>query len=339
MLTGGLLGTVFALVAPHLSSELRLLGSGFDTVLLCATTVSLTAAGLVVDLALIGVLRGDLQFARNVIMAAAKLGLLVAVAVLPLTDRGLAIYFSWFGGTLVSFIAVAGFRRLPAGAYRPQWTLLRRLGSSALQHHALNLSLQIPALLMPLIVTVFLSATTNAYFYVASMISGLVYVVPVALSTALYAAGSHEPATFARKIRLTLGLSFVTGTLANAFLLVAAEPLLGIFGRAYAQQVATVLQLMALGVFPGMIKIHFVAVCQTHKRVQLAAVLAACGAVTELVAGAAGARLDGLTGLVLGFLLAGILEAVVVAPVVVRALLPGIELGSNLRWLIARHGQ
>jgi O-antigen/teichoic acid export membrane protein len=340
MIAAAVLGTIFGILAPYLSPELALLGSGLGAIVLCALTASFSAAGLVIDLALIGVLRGDLQFTRNVVMAVVKLVLLIVVAMLPFTDRALAIYLSWFGGTVLSFVAViriASLGHLPVLAYRPQLSLLHRLGRSALEHHALNLSLQVPTLLMPMVVAVTLSATSTAYYYVASMIAGLVYVVPIALTTALYAAASHDPSTFARKLRTTLWLSTGASVAANLGLIVLAEPLLTLFGRAYATEVASVLHLLVLGVFPGLVKMHFVTVCQANRHVRRAAIVCAIGSAAELVGAALGARVGGLDGLVLGYLAVITVEACCVAPVIIRALTPGLNPRSLRSWVGATH--
>ena len=77
---------------------------------------------------------------------------------------------TWLGGNIVSLAFLAGYAALKNGrtnSFWPQWTLLRKLGSTALGHHALNLTLQAPSLVMPIIVTAILSARMNAYFYTA----------------------------------------------------------------------------------------------------------------------------------------------------------------------------
>jgi O-antigen/teichoic acid export membrane protein len=336
-IAGGVLGIGYAIVAPYLSPELSLLGSSVAAVALCAATASLTAVGLVVDLALIGLLRGNVQLGRNALYAVSKLIILVPFAVVPFGDRALGIYFSWFAGTLLSFLAVlrvGAAGRLAPHAYRPEWGLLRRLGRTALEHHALNLSLQVPTLLMPLLVTVLLSASMNAYFYVASMVAALVFMIPAALSTALYAVGSHSPETFAHKIRLTLLAALVAGTGANLFFLVAAQPILGLFGGGYAQNVDLVLHLLLLAVFPSIVKTHFVAVCQTHHRVGRAAFLAAPGALVELIGAAIGAELGGLNGVAIGYIAALCVEAAIMAPVVLQAMVPGLALRGTSGWIV-----
>ena len=323
-LLGAVLGALFAIVAPVVSSDLRSFGTGLDRAAVIALTVSATAIGGVIDHALIGLLRGGLQLGRNALVAIVKLGALLVVAALPVQNAALALYATWLIGIVASFsviVPLAGFGRLPAIAYRPQRDIVRRFGRSALQHHALNLALQVPGLLLPLLVTVLLSATANAYFYLASMIATFVYMIPVALSTTLYAVGAHQSSELASKARLTLALSLVGGICANVALLVAARPLLGLFGRAYADEVEWVLRVLVLGVFPATVKSHYVAVSQVKRRVSYAAMVISIAAVGELAGAALGATVAGLHGLTVAYVVALCIEAIVLAPTVLGTIL------------------
>jgi O-antigen/teichoic acid export membrane protein len=316
------LGALWALLAPLVSPELGSVfpgGSRGAEVAFFAVGVGLTSVVLVLDQALLGLLRGDLQFGRNVAFGASKLGLLV-LAGLGLAGgpgrQGWTIYGVWLVGNVVSlaFLAVVAFRRVQtraAGVPRPEWGALRGLGRAAVGHHLLNLSLQTSHLALPLLVTALLSATANAYFYVAWMVGGFVFIIPVALTMAVFAVGARDPEALAPKLRFTLGLAFGLGLLATVVLVVGARPLLSLFGPAYADQAASCLRILACGVFPLILKDHFVAVCRVEGRLGRAALVAAGGAGLELGAAAAGALAGGLPGLSLGWVAALCLEGVV----------------------------
>jgi O-antigen/teichoic acid export membrane protein len=320
-LAGAVLGVAFAVVAPLLSAELRSFVGEWDSAALVVLMVSLTAISGVVDHALIGLLRGEVQFGRNTLMAVVKLGALVVVAGLPVPNRALALYSTWLVGTMASFaviVPLAGFGRLPRGAYRPQLEMLRHLGRSALQHHALNLSLQVPGSVLPLVVTVLLSATANAYFYVATTFASMVYMIPLALSTTLYAVSSHAPAALASRTRLTFVLSVAAGLLANVFALVAARPILSLIGRGYVDEVDWVLRILLIGVFPIIVKVHFVALSQIRKRVGRAAIFVSIAGVVEIGSAALGAVLGDLHTLTVAYVLTICAEGVILAPIVMR---------------------
>lgn len=321
--SGGI-GVVFAILAPYVSPDFRPLAAGVAPVVLFAVGVSATAAGYVLDQVLMGLLRGHLLFGRNVLFAAAKLGALFVVG-LAVTGQvgltsGLTIYGTWLAGNVVSLVALAllAGRRGGLRDYWPQWGLLRGLGRAALGHHALNLALQGPLLALPVLVTALLSATVNAYFYISFMIVGFVYVIPAALTFAVYAVGARDPQALARKIRFTCFVSVVLGTLANGVLWLGAPLALSFFGRAYAEEATWALRVLGLGVYPLIVRDHFVAISRVHSRVRRAAAVVAVGGGIELVGAGIGAATGGLTGLTLGWLLASCIEAAVMAPTVYR---------------------
>src|SRR5205807_3616067 len=120
------------------------------------------------------------------------------VASLWLSHRvGLTIYATWAASNALSLIALVGFavskRQWSSRSYLPHWKLLRQLKLAALQHHIVNLILQTPYLVLPVLVTAMLSATINAWFYVSMMIASFVFFVTYALTTVLYATNSAQP--------------------------------------------------------------------------------------------------------------------------------------------------
>ena len=325
-LAGGVLGLVFAYIMPLLSAELGPLSGSPWSALLFALGVSLTTVTLVLDQALIGLMRGGLQLWRNFLFAAVKLVILWAVS-FWLADRlGLSIYATWVSGILVSLVFLVlmairrGMRRgIPLNVYRPQWRLLHKLGRTAIVHHFLNIALQIPNLALPVLVPVLLSATANAHFYAAWMIASFVFVGPLALTTALYAASAANQDAVARQVRHTLGLSLVVGIAANVALLFGANDVLRLFGQSYTDQAGLTLRIVSLGVFPLIIRNHYVAISRVYARMSSATRVTTLGGVLELALAAAGAKVAGLEGLSIGWVCAVCIEAVLMGPVVYRA--------------------
>lgn len=311
---GGGLGVLFALLVPRVATTLLPLSSTIDAVMLFALGVSVTAVASVLDVALLGLLRGGLQLWRNGLFAGTKLGALAIVGLWGGDRLGLTIYATWVIGALVSLVGIAGVvarqARGKTTAYRPQWRLLRGLGRRAAAHHTLNLALQAPGMALPLVAATLLSTSITAYFYTAWMLVGFVVVVPLALATSLYAIGARAPAELAHKLRLTLLIALIAGILANGALLIGAHQILGVFGHAYAEQAGESLRILGLGVFPLIIKDHYVAIVRVYNRVARAAALVALGSLLELVLAALGAAHGGLAGLSLGWLAAVCIEAV-----------------------------
>lgn len=314
------LGFLFAYGAPLVSEEFAPLAQDLPTLLLFVSGVALTCIGLVMDQALIGLLRGQVQLQRNAIFAAAKLLFLFLAGFLLAVNFKLLIYATWAAGNVVSFAYVAVLwlsRKKHTGTtYRPEVKLLRELGGPALKHYLLNLTLKIPGYILPLLITALISVGNTASFYTAWMIASFLFALPYAFTRVLFAVGAAQQSLLADKIRFTLKLSFLIGGLGAVALFIVADPMLRIFGSTYAEQATSTLRLLAVCIFPLIIKTHYVSVSQIYGQMVKAARLMAVGCVLEVGLAALGAHLGGLFGLSLGWVIAVYIEGLMtIAPI------------------------
>jgi O-antigen/teichoic acid export membrane protein len=300
------------------------LATSLPTNLLFGLGVAVTAMSLVLDQAFLGLLLGSVQVWRNTIFSVAKLAFVpIAGSLFPESD-GMTLYALWLAGNLVSmgYVAVVLARRFSTARLlaipRLGWIWQARRG--AFDHNTLNLALQLWYYLLPLVATAFISSAAAAYFYIAVMLANLVSVPPFALTMGIFAVGARTPELVGQRARFTIPLATALGVATNAFLAVAAEPLLALFGAAYVSGALPSLRLLALGVFPLIIKDHFVAICRVEGRVGDAARVMVLGSLAEIGLATLGALLGGLPGLCLGWLVAVALEAAFTAPTVVRAI-------------------
>ena len=329
---GGCLGFAFAVVARYLSPGFQVLSASTGNIALFAFGVSLTAVTIVLDQALIGLLRGSLQLWRNTIFAGVKLTALFIVSIWLAHATGLTIYVTWMIGNIVSLASLVGFVMVKGGRLRgilPQWGLLRKLGSFAIKQHALNLTLQAPALILPVLITILLSAATNAWFFVSWSLAGLANIVSSALTMTLYAVSSAQHDLLAHRIRLTLSLAFAACAVANCVLLLDTRQVLGLFGHSYAEQSAWSLRILSLESFPFIIKDHYIVVNRIQGRIVHATRVTIATGLLELGGALLGAHLGGLTGVSLGWFAAVCIEAMFMFRTVYRAVQP-IGVSGNI---------
>lgn len=322
---GMVLGVLLAVLLPLVAPDLAPLSANVGAALLFATGVALTAIGLVFDQALIGLLRGNLQLWRNTLFSSSKLILLVAAAVAFNIRSSMILYGIWALGNLFSlaWIALSEIRRQRGWrGFAPDLGSLRGLRSSAFGHQVFNLALKTPMLALPILVVSLLSATANGSFYIAYMIAGFVYMIPIAFATVLYAVGSGDPLTRAAKFRLSFAITGSTSLAANVVTFGAAGLILGIFGSRYAHEAAWTLRVLGLVSFPLIVKNHFVAICRVTGRIRETAPFVWMATMLELALAAGGARVGGITGLSIGWGIALSLEALLMGPTVYRTLFP-----------------
>jgi len=153
----------------------------------------------------------------------------------------------------------------------------------------------------------------------------LVFAIPYTLTTVLYAVGVADRGAFAQKMRLTLSLATTIGVVSNIILWLGADLIMGVFGPSYAAEAAWTLRIMGLGVFPLIVKDHYVAVQRIHNRIPTTAALVTLGSLLELGLAALGTQFSGLYGLSIGFVLALYLEGLYMArPVYLAASAPSV---------------
>ncbi|GIW07996.1 MAG: hypothetical protein KatS3mg060_2801 [Dehalococcoidia bacterium] len=319
-----LLGSLAGAAAGLVIAELQMLATSLPMNLLFALGVSVTSMTLVLDQAFLGLLLGSAQVWRNTIFSVAKLAFVPIVGSLVPGADGMTLYALWLAGNVVSlgFVGFVLVRRFsPAQlATLPRLDWIWRERGGAFDHNLLNLSLQLWYYLLPVVATALISASAAAYFYIAVMLANLVSVPPFALTMGIFAVGARTPELVGQRARFTIPLAAALGLGANVFLLVAAQPILSLFGAAYVEGALPSLRILALGVFPLIVKDHFVAICRVEGRVRDAARLMVFSSVAEIVLASLGALVAGLPGLCVGWLVMVTLEAVVTAPVVLRAM-------------------
>src|SRR5579863_2303586 len=332
---GACAGLAFAVIVPFVSPQFKPLLATFQVVALFTLGVSCTAVTIMLDQAVIGLLRGDLQLWRNILFSVFKLIFLFLFGLWLWSSAGMPIYAAWTIGSLLSLAALAVYTFAkgywPRHPFALEWGWLRKLGGTALQHHTLNLIIRVPALLLPVLVTILLSATANAWFYVAFMMTNFLFSIPVALTTVLYAVNAAQSDELAHKARQTMALSLAITVAGGGILFFGANQVLSFFGHSYAEEAAWSLRILVLGAFPLIIKNHFVAVYRVYNRISRTLIPITAGALLELVAADVGAHLNGLVGLSLGWILALYLEMALMTPIVLKVVWPRTLLTNEHR--------
>jgi O-antigen/teichoic acid export membrane protein len=320
---GGAVALVLAMVLPADFIGLPDVGRSLLPTLLFAAGVAAQGVGLMVDSALLSVVGGGVQFRRNAIFATAKLVLLVVFALTLSWAGSLSIYVSWLGANLIGIAAVVIWlvrsHRIRLRRLWPAPSLLRGMPFHAARHHALNMALQVPFFAMPIVANVTLGSEQAGYLYATWSVASFVFVLPMALSTALFASGARDSRSVVTELRFTLRSSLAACVVANLLILPFGGLVLSIFGPDYAANGHTALIVLCLGALGVIIKDHHVALARITGTVGREAVLIGSLGAVELAGAAFGAKHGGLTGLTLGWLAVVVLKALICGPTVVAA--------------------
>lgn len=317
-----ILGLGFAVIAPLVSKRFSdILGQPAAAVTF-AFGVALTAVAMVFDNATIGLLRGGVQLSRNIAFSAAKMLTLPIVAFVLHNQFGLGISISWVLGIIVSFAGSAIWLRIHGSRIlaRPNWAVLRALGKTTLAHNWLNLAIVVPATLIPVLVTVVVSPSANAAFYIAWMLASFLYAIPWALSIVLFAVASSEPHMISQKLRFALKVSLLIGIPCMLMLCFGAHLTLSFFGINYARAATFSLWLLSLCYVPMIPKTFYIAVCRATGRVFRGAVVLTIFAVIEITAAVVAGSIGGLKGLSIAILVVTVIEGFATTPAILNTI-------------------
>jgi O-antigen/teichoic acid export membrane protein len=315
------LGLVFAVICLAFGSHFAEIAGTFGRMAIFSLGVAVTGATLVFDEATIGLMRGGLQLTRNVAVSIAKMAALPICAVILHDVFGVGIMLAWVIGTVVSLIPVIVMikRRGVSILYHPDWNSFWQLRKVTLAHNWLNLAIATPVKLIPVLVVIVVSPSSNAAYYIAFMLASFLFMVPMHLSTVLFAIASAAPEMISEKLRFVLRTSLVIGVPGGLILGFSSHFVLSIFGPDYVRLATGPLWLMIALYIPGLPNTVYIAVCRATGRVNQAAIFLSVAAVFQMAAIVVGGKLGGLYGLSYAGLAVAVLQALVTTPPVLRA--------------------
>ncbi len=237
---------------------------------LIIATVCTTVTGLVAGVFLARKL-SRFVFAQSIVFGATKVILVVIFATIAHT---VGLISAWALG-LAAAVACALVFFLPwaeGGAYRLRPLIRRQVISDmsrfALTNYAATVLLVAPALLLPLLVVNVVGPESTAYYYVASSVSGLLTMIPGAVSMSLFAHGSHDDGQLVQHTRESIKviLTLLVPAIAAVFLL--GDKVLLLFGRSYSEQGTRLLWVLAVSTLPLTVNVLFFSVSRVRQRME-----------------------------------------------------------------------
>jgi O-antigen/teichoic acid export membrane protein len=298
--------------------------AGFVGILVFVLLAALSTVLLVLDDACIGLLRGDLQLRRNAVFAVSKLALLPILIALWASQTGVELVVAWTAGLAIStLVLIFELGKLTKGqSSRLDFRNLFDKRRLMFRHHWLNLSIQSPRLIFPVLVALIVSPRANAAFTATLLVVGIVQTIPNLLSTVLFALAPGDDVALRREVRKTMRISLVLSLASAPCFFIFADLILRLFGRNYATA-SIAMGFLGLSTYPYAIKSHYVAIARVQGRMQKAVFLTLGGAALEMALAAIGGVLHGLTGVAVGILVALSLEALAYSPTVFGVLREG----------------
>lgn len=271
-LTSLLAGITIAIVLPLFSNQFAILRLHIIYAIAFVIGVLLWTATVLLDQVFVAERATNHVLVRNVVFAILKLLLMALIA----QGGVFSIFSSWILALAITLIGgelllVPRLKRAYRLAVRGMAKQVRAMFSLLAGHHFINLGSMLPMYLLPILVTVQLSATDNAYFYTTWMIGSIFFMISPSVATSLFAEGSYMADSVlhkAAKSILIISALLVPAMLAT---FMGGRIILSLFGPDYVQHSLILLTIFTMSAIPDAITNIYVSVLRVQKRLRLAA--------------------------------------------------------------------
>jgi len=269
-----LAGATVALALPFLSPQFAILAKHIAYALVFIVSVPLWTGVTLLDQVFVAERSTGNMLVRNAVFALIKIPLVV----LLVQVGAYGIFISWILALAVTLILgilllKSCLKRTYRLALRGIVGQVRQMLSSLAGHYFITLGGTLPMYLLPIFVTVKLSATANAYFYTTWMLGSIFFMVSSAVSMSLFAEGSHMADDVLGKARSSAVIISVLVVPAMLITCLGGRYILLLFGPNYAQHSLLLLIILALGAVPDSITNIYVSVLRVQRRLRHAALL------------------------------------------------------------------
>jgi O-antigen/teichoic acid export membrane protein len=246
-------GLAFVTVLPRLSSQWQFVKDSLPLAVAFVAAAVVWEIFSLQDMALLSLRRPAIVPIENLVYGGSKLLMLVGVvSLLPSTG----IFFSWVItlATTVPAVNWLIFRRYLKkrdSAAAPSGLRAREVVRFASVDYVGSVLTQAYGNTLPLLVLSTLGAATDSGFYIAWTIASGLGLVASNFGTSLLVEGAAAPDRLADLTRGVLARCLLITSLGAAVLILAARPILDIYGSRYALHMTSLLGLLSVGTIPS----------------------------------------------------------------------------------------
>jgi O-antigen/teichoic acid export membrane protein len=284
---------------------------------------------LLINSAFLAKRRAGFTLSKNAIFSLLKLPLPVFFALYFYT---FGVVISW-GIALAVALAVALFLFLPRvqDGYRPlpalDLVLLKKQWRYSAGNYLVDLLLLTPGYILPLMVVNLLGAEQNAYFYIAWVMAGLLFAIPTAASSSLFAEGSHFEERLRENVVKSLKSTFLLLVPVAILLAAVGKWLLLAFGQGYSLNALALLWVLCLSSLPLGVNRIYVGILRLTGRITELIIISGVLAIGVLVASYFLLPLTGIIGI--GYAWLGVQLIVAIYILAGRKLIPRLPASNS----------
>ena len=181
------------------------------------------------------------------------------------------IFSSWMVSMLIALIIsfiilIVKFNYVPKFEFHKK--TIKDIGKYSFGNYVSGFIGGLPIMILPLLILNKLGAELVAYYYIAMMIAGLLFIIPHATSQSLFVEGSYSEKELGRQIKKAVKIISLLLIPAIILIVFFGQYLLMLFGKEYAIEGFRFLQVIAVGgIFVG-VNAVFISIFKVQKRIK-----------------------------------------------------------------------
>ncbi|MEM4268338.1 MAG: oligosaccharide flippase family protein [Candidatus Woesearchaeota archaeon] len=180
------------------------------------------------------------------------------------------IFSSWGLSLFISIIAAMFFLAVKF-RFKPRVVLydsiLKRIFRFSILNYIATILSQLPGLVLPLLITNYLTPIDTAYFYVTMMIATLIFIIPTSVANSLFAEGSYNQIDLKKSIKKSVLLISMLLLPVILLMIVFGRRLLLLFGAEYSNNGYWLLVILAVSAVPQAVRSVYSAILNVKKKI------------------------------------------------------------------------
>ena len=236
------------------------------------------------------------------------------------------LFMRSFGGVVIAMVSSSAIALVVSvlfflpqilPGFRPIPTINRKIVSEIIHFSVTNyiasLLLSFTIYVLPLMVINILSVESNAYFYIAWTMGGMLGTIAGATTISLFAEGSFDENKLITNVWRCLKMTYLLVIPAAVIVFLLADKLLLLYGSAYSLKGTALLRIMCIAALPGSLNSIYMSILRVKKRTSTLILLTMVVAVITLITVYLLLPLIGITATGIGWLASQCIVAVFVA--------------------------
>jgi O-antigen/teichoic acid export membrane protein len=262
------LATVIFLIGVNLfSPKLSFLTSNFLYVLTFIFFIVILSLNSLIDSVFIAYRASGNVLFKNTILSALKIGFIF----LFVSFGAYGIFSSFATSMAISFfvslvILIYKFNFRPV--FFIDTTLVRKLGKFSIGNYVSSLLASTPLLILPVIIVNTIGASAAAYYYIDTMILGLLLTIPSSVSQSLLTEGSHDESLLKQHIIKALKITYLLLIPSVFIAFFFGDYVLQFFGQDYADDAFRFLQIISISALFMPISMFISAIMKIHQEIR-----------------------------------------------------------------------